>query len=170
MNRNKFWAAVGRVLAVVTVTLLVILMLAPGAVATSKYKVLYKFTGGADGDQAWSASLIFDAAGNLYGTTMSGGKGCPVWERCGVVFELTPNPDGSWTESCFTASTAGTEEPWYLTLSSTQTVLSTAPRSSEESMEMAPCSSYRPTPTAAGQRTCFIASQVVTMGAFPKLA
>src|SRR5262249_3802776 len=40
------------------------------------------------------AGLIFDAAGNLYGTTNNGG---PYSD--GVVFKLAPNPDGTWTES-----------------------------------------------------------------------
>jgi uncharacterized repeat protein (TIGR03803 family) len=55
--------------------------------------LLYSFTGGADGAGP-SGSLIFDAAGNLYGTTASGGEF--GW---GTVFKLTPNADGSWTES-----------------------------------------------------------------------
>jgi uncharacterized repeat protein (TIGR03803 family) len=37
---------------------------------------------------------IFDQAGNLYGSTEYGGT-----YNYGAVFELTPNPDGSWTES-----------------------------------------------------------------------
>jgi uncharacterized repeat protein (TIGR03803 family) len=36
--------------------------------------VLYSFTGGADGSQPW-AGVIRDSAGNLYGTTLSGGDG-----------------------------------------------------------------------------------------------
>ena len=47
MNSNKFWAA-SKALAVVTVTLIAILLLAPGAEAQT-YKVLYAFTGGTDG-------------------------------------------------------------------------------------------------------------------------
>jgi uncharacterized repeat protein (TIGR03803 family) len=39
------------------------------------------------------AGLIFDQAGNLYGTTEYGGA-----YGGGNVFELTPNADGSWTE------------------------------------------------------------------------
>jgi uncharacterized repeat protein (TIGR03803 family) len=53
-----------------------------------------------------SAGLIFDHEGNLYGTTGGGGggaygpyKGCDNAYLCGTVFELTPNADGSWTES-----------------------------------------------------------------------
>jgi len=62
--------------------------------------VLYNFcsvTGCADGEQPrGGASLIFDGAGNLYGTTPDGGSGCTG--GCGTIFRLTPNPDGSWTE------------------------------------------------------------------------
>jgi uncharacterized repeat protein (TIGR03803 family) len=60
--------------------------------------VLYNFRGGDDG---WGpeAGLIFDAAGNLYGTTIGGGPagGC-LFGGCGTVFELQHNPDGSWTK------------------------------------------------------------------------
>jgi uncharacterized repeat protein (TIGR03803 family) len=42
--------------------------------------------------------LTFDSAGNLYGTTFSGGQAaCKSNNGCGTVFELTPT-DGSWTE------------------------------------------------------------------------
>jgi uncharacterized repeat protein (TIGR03803 family) len=47
------------------------------------------------------ASLIFDGAGNLYGTTGLGGSGaCPPGNSigCGTAFELTPKAGGSWTE------------------------------------------------------------------------
>jgi uncharacterized repeat protein (TIGR03803 family) len=93
MKKNRFWTAFGRVLAVATVMLIIALMLAPGAWAANKYKVLYQFTGGADGKDPESA-LILDATGNLYGTTCWGGA-----YGYGTVFELTPNADGSWTES-----------------------------------------------------------------------
>ena len=39
------------------------------------------------------APLVLDSAGNLYGTTFSGGA-----YSSGVVFELMPQGDGSWTE------------------------------------------------------------------------
>jgi uncharacterized repeat protein (TIGR03803 family) len=53
-----------------------------------------------DGFYPWGTKLIMDAAGNLYGTTSYGGvAGCPPHgEGCGVVFEMIPGPDGSWTE------------------------------------------------------------------------
>jgi uncharacterized repeat protein (TIGR03803 family) len=49
-----------------------------------KYKVLHSFTGRVDGGSAYSP-LIRDPAGNLYGTTWSGGDrtGC-----CGALFKL----------------------------------------------------------------------------------
>ena len=47
-----------------------------------------------------AANLVFDTAGNLYGTTatggISGGK-CPY--GCGTVFELSPGANGSWLEN-----------------------------------------------------------------------
>jgi uncharacterized repeat protein (TIGR03803 family) len=53
-------------------------------------KVLYSFTG-SDGSVPYPA-LIFDAKGNLYGTTLVGGT-----SGAGTVFELTPS-HGKWTE------------------------------------------------------------------------
>src|SRR5208337_1811542 len=46
-------------------------------------------------------ALIFDAHGNLYGTTSSGGPICPAPNgySCGTVFELSPGEGGSWTET-----------------------------------------------------------------------
>jgi uncharacterized repeat protein (TIGR03803 family) len=44
--------------------------------------VLYSFTGGTDGGSP-SAGVVRDSAGNVYGTTPSGGK-----SNAGVVFTL----------------------------------------------------------------------------------
>ncbi|MFZ0760698.1 MAG: choice-of-anchor tandem repeat GloVer-containing protein [Candidatus Sulfotelmatobacter sp.] len=56
--------------------------------------VLYSFTGGSDGELP-NAGVIFDQAGNLYGTAEFGG------DSVGVVFELAPpaTAGGQWTES-----------------------------------------------------------------------
>jgi uncharacterized repeat protein (TIGR03803 family) len=55
--------------------------------------VLYSFKGGTDSSSSTS-TLMFDNAGNLYGTASAGGNpGCD----CGTVFELSPS-GGSWTE------------------------------------------------------------------------
>jgi uncharacterized repeat protein (TIGR03803 family) len=64
-------------------------------------KLLYTFSIsnlGRGSDPA--AGLIFDAAGNLYGTTEYGGdlNSCPGL-GCGTVFELSPRASGGWTET-----------------------------------------------------------------------
>jgi hypothetical protein len=62
-------------------------------------KVLHSFTN--DGNDGYNpyAGLIFDAAGNLYGTTSSGGtgSGCAPW-GCGTVFQLMLGANGQWSE------------------------------------------------------------------------
>jgi uncharacterized repeat protein (TIGR03803 family) len=68
------------------------LTIASGTQAAAKEKVLYTFTGGSDGSVP-NSPLIFDAVGNLYGTTASGGV-----YGYGTVFELTPSQTG-WTET-----------------------------------------------------------------------
>ena len=81
---------------VLTIISLIIVVLAPTA-AASKFKTLYTFSGGSDGDSPRSG-LILDKDGNLYGTTFFNGQnGCGA--QCGTVFKLTRNPDGSMTES-----------------------------------------------------------------------
>lgn len=60
--------------------------------------VLYRFEGGSDGAFPGSGDLIFDRAGNLYGTTSAGGQGLACESGCGTVYKLTPSA-GSWTES-----------------------------------------------------------------------
>jgi uncharacterized repeat protein (TIGR03803 family) len=73
--------------------------LTPNSDGSWTESVLYSFKGAPDGQEP-TAGLVFDAAGNLYGTTEFGGsKNCPSAPYpCGTVFELTPNSDGSWTE------------------------------------------------------------------------
>lgn len=57
--------------------------------------VLYSFQGGSDGDSPLS-TLVFDSAGNLYGTTsVDGDPGC----ACGTIFRLSPGTNGRWTET-----------------------------------------------------------------------
>jgi hypothetical protein len=56
-------------------------------------RVLYSFTGGVDGGQP-NGPMIFDAAGNLYGTLAYGGN--PSY--AGSIFKLSP-VSGGWAES-----------------------------------------------------------------------
>jgi uncharacterized repeat protein (TIGR03803 family) len=95
MNYKKFLGAASAALVIV----MAILMLATAAGAASKYKTLYKFKGKMDGGYPY-AGLVADTSGNLYGTTSAGGDlNTPCGSECGTVFKLTPNGDGSWTES-----------------------------------------------------------------------
>jgi hypothetical protein len=61
-----------------------------------KYDIIHAFNGN-DGSYPDSA-LTIDAAGNLYGTTVSGGPGGSgqTTEGAGVVYELLPQPAGRW--------------------------------------------------------------------------
>jgi len=56
-------------------------------------KVLHSFDHNTDGGSVLFAGLVFDAKGNLYGTTYVGGA-----YSFGTVFELVPKTDGEWTE------------------------------------------------------------------------
>jgi uncharacterized repeat protein (TIGR03803 family) len=63
--------------------------------------LLHSFTNnGTDGLLPYG-SLIFDSAGNLYGTTELGGTGACSFDYpgCGTVFKLTPAGGGEWTET-----------------------------------------------------------------------
>lgn len=64
------------------------------ALGQAQEKVLWSFIGRPNDGAEPFGSLVFDSAGNLYGTTIFGGP-----EGLGTVFELTPLPDGTWTES-----------------------------------------------------------------------
>jgi len=63
--------------------------------------ILYSFTGSNGDGASPNTDLVFDSQGNLYGTTSGGGQnyrgGC--YSGCGIVFRLTPNSNGTWTES-----------------------------------------------------------------------
>jgi uncharacterized repeat protein (TIGR03803 family) len=107
MFRNKSLASVS---AGAVGMLAAVLAIAPVACAQSEYKTLHRFTEGSDGGFP-DTGLILDAAGNLYGTTGVGGT-----YGHGTVFELSPNADGSWTESvlhsfCSAASCSDGDEP-----------------------------------------------------------
>jgi uncharacterized repeat protein (TIGR03803 family) len=73
---------------------LVISLLFPSTLAFAQQEsVLYSFGNGTDGANP-GGNLIFDASGNLYGTTVSGG----TYGR-GSVFELSPSSLGGYTET-----------------------------------------------------------------------
>jgi uncharacterized repeat protein (TIGR03803 family) len=62
------------------------------AACAQTFQVIHGFTGGADGANPL-ATLALDAAGNIYGTTVSGGSeyshGCGGLGGCGIVFKMS---------------------------------------------------------------------------------
>ncbi len=68
------------------------------------HTVLYDFTGGADGGEPYKG-VTLDAAGNLYGTAVTGGSGS-CEGGCGVAYKLT-NSGGTWTQTVIHAFTGG---------------------------------------------------------------
>jgi uncharacterized repeat protein (TIGR03803 family) len=58
--------------------------------------LIYSFSPGPGGENVQS-EVIFDAAGNLYGTAPQGGQGC-MGLGCGVVYKLSRSGSG-WTEA-----------------------------------------------------------------------
>jgi uncharacterized repeat protein (TIGR03803 family) len=83
------------VLVIVTLTLVV-------EARAGTEKVLYAFTGGTGGGRSQGA-VIVDKAGNLYGTTNSGGL-----YNAGTLFELSPS-NGSWNETVLYSFTGGSD-------------------------------------------------------------
>jgi uncharacterized repeat protein (TIGR03803 family) len=76
------------------ITMITSALVAIGArMAPAQEKVLYSFGAQMDDGNSPYAAPIFDAKGNLYGTTGNGGDADE-----GTVFQLTPTADGAWTE------------------------------------------------------------------------
>jgi uncharacterized repeat protein (TIGR03803 family) len=61
--------------------------------------ILHSFGNGTDG-RSPVASVVFDTAGNVYGTTLLGGTGSPqvCQGSCGTVYQLVPS-NGGWVEN-----------------------------------------------------------------------
>jgi uncharacterized repeat protein (TIGR03803 family) len=70
---------------------LAVALTAPAAAQT--FKVLHSFAGYPKDGGAPLGGLLMDSAGNLYGTTLQGGKygGCQGLVGCGTVFKLDTN-------------------------------------------------------------------------------
>jgi uncharacterized repeat protein (TIGR03803 family) len=78
----------------------IVFKLAPGAAGAWTISTLYSFDN-YDGESP-EGTLVFDAAGNLYGTTGEGGAGY------GSVFELSPNTSGMWNYAALLEFSGGT--------------------------------------------------------------
>lgn len=76
----------------------VVYELSPGAGGWTE-TILYNFRGGAEDGASPHATLMADSAGNLYGTTVSGGLNPGTCRAgCGTVYMLTPAA-GEWQET-----------------------------------------------------------------------
>jgi uncharacterized repeat protein (TIGR03803 family) len=71
--------------------------------------VMYNFTGGKDGFGP-GGSVVFDSAGNLYGTTPDGGNlhKCNGG-GCGVVYQISPVRGGGWMQTVLHTFTRGAD-------------------------------------------------------------
>jgi uncharacterized repeat protein (TIGR03803 family) len=89
-----------------------VFQLTRGANGTWTDNTLYVFGGGSDGNEPY-AGVTLDSAGNIYGTTYSGGK-----YGFGTVFELVAGPNGTWTEKVLHSFTGGNDgaNPYEITL------------------------------------------------------
>jgi len=70
------------------------------------HTVLYSFTGGRDGGEPYKG-VTLDAAGNLYGTAVTGGSGS-CEGGCGVTYKLTKS-GSTYTQSVIHAFTGGVD-------------------------------------------------------------
>jgi hypothetical protein len=72
---------------------------APIASVGSNFKVLHNFGSGNDGAVV-TGPPVLDKQGNLYGATAAGGIMTECGDYgCGIIFELTPQSSGQWSES-----------------------------------------------------------------------
>jgi uncharacterized protein YceK len=88
--------------------------LTPNGNGTYGHSVLYRFAGASDGANP-NAGVVSDSMGNLYGTTFYGGGGgsCvggfTANGGCGTVYKLTPNGNGTYTETVLYGFTGGSD-------------------------------------------------------------
>ena len=91
--------------------ILVCLVLVTTAWASTE-SAIYAFKGGSSDGYYPESALVTDKAGNLYGTTLTGGgyPNCsPFGESCGVVFQLVPQSGGGWKENVLYKFTGGAD-------------------------------------------------------------
>src|ERR1700683_5213714 len=107
MQSTRSFSAFVLVLAqVLSLAALVATLTADSNAAAATETVLYKFSKPPDGTNP-SGAVVFDAHGNLFGTTGYGGM-----DGNGTVFELSPTSSGGWKETIiydFLTGTSGSQ-------------------------------------------------------------
>src|SRR6266496_1394162 len=81
----------------------VVFELAKTGVGEWDFRALYSFQGQPDGSFPYGA-LLFDASGNIYGTTYYGGT-----NGIGAVYKLSPRPVGEWEENVIYSFQGGSD-------------------------------------------------------------
>lgn len=76
--------------------------------AATRFRVVHTFTGGTDGAGP-EGTLAFDASGDLFGVTSTGGTVTKCSNGCGVVFELIPTTSGGWRNKVIYKFTGGSD-------------------------------------------------------------
>ena len=79
--------------------ILILIALSTTAGWAQTYKVLHQFNPHNGDGYFPEGRVVLDHQGNLYGTASDGGLQTCLAQGCGAVWQLTPNPDGSWTEN-----------------------------------------------------------------------
>jgi uncharacterized repeat protein (TIGR03803 family) len=92
-NRTQIrsWTVRGRTSAATSVLVALVFALTL-PLSAQTFTVLYKFTGNSDGQNPLGG-VVLDAAGDVYGTTLTGGVSDPcgtIGPGCGTVFKLDP--------------------------------------------------------------------------------
>jgi uncharacterized repeat protein (TIGR03803 family) len=86
----------------------VLTVVATQAAQAQMFNVVHDFTGGADGGDP-AATLTLDKAGNLYGTTFSGGQpGCSPQTSCGTAFKMA-HKNSAWLFEPLYSFSGGTD-------------------------------------------------------------
>lgn len=83
-----------------------------GSAAAASLTTLHSFTGGSSDGASSYAGLIFDATGNLDGTTVGGGSTANYGYGWGTVFQVTPPTTGgaTWGETLLHSFAGGTSD------------------------------------------------------------
>jgi uncharacterized repeat protein (TIGR03803 family) len=110
----------------------VVYKLSPTASGEWKQTVLYTFTGGKDGAAPTLGNLVFDKAGNLYGSNVGGAnvtsQACSNTSGCGVIFQLSPVAGGKWNFNLLHTFSGGWDGvgPAFLTFNANGTLFGSA--------------------------------------------